>query len=141
MKSCPRSAGASRAVRPVGNSLPDDVILAALKPEATPTIHDSGKDLHYRAAGRVVLRRSSARAAEKHSDAEVLLFETDHLRKINRPVTLRYNFKYYVFTLSDSLPGSVYQIRAVVPATDGGKTSLMEESLTFDRADEPTGKQ
>ena len=82
-----------------------------------------------------------AGAAEKHADAEVLLFETDHLRKINRPVTLRYSFKYYVFTLSDSLPGSVYQIRAVVPATDGGKRSLMEEALTFDRADEPTGKQ
>jgi len=47
----------------------------------------------------------------------------------------------YVFTLSDSLPGSVYQIRAVVPGTEGGKTSLMEEALTFDRADEPTGKQ
>ena len=208
-----------------------------------------------------------ADAAEKHSNAEVLLFETDHLRKITRPVSLRYNFKkegaleegyedsveiritriakdggktvstkflsgkrrrdfppvehavgnpvllyflereiremqrltggqhryfqqrirlaladhaevravtfryrgrqlsgnevriapyrddplksryekyapkYYVFTLSDDLPGSVYQIRAVLPGTDGGKTALMEEMLTFDRASEPAGKQ
>jgi len=42
--------------------------------------------------------------------------------------------KYYVFTLSDQVPGGVYQIRAVVPedgATD--RKPLIDETLTFSK--------
>lgn len=39
--------------------------------------------------------------------------------------------KYYVFVLSPSLPGAVYQIRTVVPGSEGGP--LLEETLTFSR--------
>jgi len=43
--------------------------------------------------------------------------------------------KYYVFTLSDQVPGGVYQIRAVVPdegaAADG--KPLIDETLTFSK--------
>jgi hypothetical protein len=42
--------------------------------------------------------------------------------------------KYYVFTLSDQVPGGVYQIRAVVPdegVADG--KPLIDETLTFSR--------
>lgn len=38
--------------------------------------------------------------------------------------------KYYVFTLSDRVPGGVYQIRAVVPDEGGGKP-VIDETLTF----------
>lgn len=43
--------------------------------------------------------------------------------------------KYYVFILSDEIPGSVYQMRAVVPDEKGEQTAgaLMEETLTFAR--------
>jgi hypothetical protein len=42
----------------------------------------------------------------------------------------KFAHKYYVFALSDAVPGGIYQIRTVVPdaATKG---SLMEETLTF----------
>lgn len=40
--------------------------------------------------------------------------------------------KYYVFTLSDQVPGGVYQIRAVVPGEAGGKP-VIDEMLTFDK--------
>ncbi len=40
--------------------------------------------------------------------------------------------KYYVFTLSDQIPGGVYQIRAVVPDEAAGKP-LIDETLTFDK--------
>lgn len=33
-----------------------------------------------------------SRADDKHSDAEILLFETDHLKKITKPAKLNYNF-------------------------------------------------
>lgn len=42
--------------------------------------------------------------------------------------------KYYVFTLSDQVPGGIYQIRAVVPedgAADG--KPLIDETLTFSK--------
>lgn len=41
--------------------------------------------------------------------------------------------KYYVFVLSDAIPGGVYQVRAVVPDEKVGQTAgaLMEETLTF----------
>lgn len=51
--------------------------------------------------------------------------------------------KYYVFTLSDSVPGTVYQLRSVVPveadpsASDNGSKVLLEEVLTLS-ALEPT---
>ncbi|HEY8553184.1 MAG TPA: hypothetical protein VIL43_01440 [Burkholderiales bacterium] len=40
--------------------------------------------------------------------------------------------KRYVFILSDAIPGSIYQVRTVVP--DGEAGVLIEESLTFQRA-------
>lgn len=41
--------------------------------------------------------------------------------------------KYYVFTLSDQVPGGVYQIRAVVPEEGAGADAkpLIDETLTF----------
>lgn len=44
--------------------------------------------------------------------------------------------KYYVFVLSDDVPGGVYQIRAVVPdeKAAGPSGALMEETLTFAKA-------
>lgn len=40
--------------------------------------------------------------------------------------------KYYVFVLSQQIPGGIYQIRAVTPAADGdAAANLMEEVLTF----------
>lgn len=41
--------------------------------------------------------------------------------------------KYYLFTLSDQVPGGVYQIRAVVPDEAATGKPLIEESLTFSR--------
>lgn len=41
--------------------------------------------------------------------------------------------KYYVFTLSDRIPGGVYQIRTVVPDEAGGGKPLIDETLTFDK--------
>ncbi|HEX7043499.1 MAG TPA: hypothetical protein VF203_02680 [Burkholderiales bacterium] len=40
--------------------------------------------------------------------------------------------KYYVFVLSDAIPGGVYQVRTVVPG--GADGVLMEETLTFQYA-------
>lgn len=40
--------------------------------------------------------------------------------------------KYYLFTLSDQVPGGVYQIRGVVPDDVAGKP-LIDETLTFDK--------
>ena len=37
--------------------------------------------------------------------------------------------KYYVFALSDAVPGGVYQVKTVVPASSG--EPLVEETLTF----------
>ena len=40
--------------------------------------------------------------------------------------------KYYVFTLSDDVPGQVFQVRCVTPDPQaGGKQPLIEETLTF----------
>lgn len=39
--------------------------------------------------------------------------------------------KYYVFTLSDQVPGGVYQIRAIVPGEATGGKPLIDETLTF----------
>jgi hypothetical protein len=41
--------------------------------------------------------------------------------------------KYYLFTLSDQVPGGVYQIRAVVPDDAAGGKLLIDETLTFDK--------
>jgi len=56
---------------------------------------------------------------------------------INDPKNARYSLyagKYYIFTLSDEIPGEVYQVRSVVP--DGktwqeGDQFLTEEVVTF----------
>lgn len=56
---------------------------------------------------------------------------------INDPKNSRYKLyagKYYIFTLSESIPGEIYQVRTVVP--DGeewqeGDPTLMDESITF----------
>jgi hypothetical protein len=57
---------------------------------------------------------------------------------INDPKNARYTLyasKYYIFTLSEEIPGEIYQIRTVVP--DGktwqeGDDVITEEVLTFD---------
>jgi hypothetical protein len=41
--------------------------------------------------------------------------------------------KYYVFTLSDQIPGGVYQIRAVVPDDAVTGKPLIDETLTFSK--------
>jgi hypothetical protein len=41
--------------------------------------------------------------------------------------------KYYLFTLSDQVPGGVYQMRAVVPDDAAGGKPLIDETLTFDK--------
>ncbi|HEY6282139.1 MAG TPA: hypothetical protein VIW72_10195 [Burkholderiales bacterium] len=49
--------------------------------------------------------------------------------------------KYYLFTLSDKIPGEVYQLRSVTPDNQSGGSSkeqpLIEETLTFS----PSGKK
>jgi hypothetical protein len=49
--------------------------------------------------------------------------------------------KYYLFTLSDKIPGEVYQLRSVTPNNQSGGSSkeqpLIEETLTFS----PSGKK
>jgi len=53
----------------------------------------------------------------------------------------RFNAKYYVFTLSEAIPGHIYQLRAVIPdKAAGGKSVLMEESITF-RGAEPLARR
>ncbi len=57
---------------------------------------------------------------------------------INDPKNARYSLysgKYYIFTLSEDIPGEIYQVRTIVP--DGktwqeGDDALTEETLTFD---------
>jgi hypothetical protein len=41
--------------------------------------------------------------------------------------------KYYLFTLSDQVPGGVYQIRAVVPDETSAGKPLIDETLTFSK--------
>lgn len=56
---------------------------------------------------------------------------------INDPKNSRYQLyagKYYIFTLSEEIPGEIYQIKTIVP--DGttwqeGQPALVEESITF----------
>jgi hypothetical protein len=56
---------------------------------------------------------------------------------INDPKNSRYKLyagKYYIFTLSEEIPGEIYQIRTVVPDGDTwqeGDPVLMDESVTF----------
>lgn len=54
----------------------------------------------------------------------------------NKPKFGKMHTKYYVFTLSDQVPGNVYQMRAVVPAEDGAGDAqpLIDETLTFAKA-------
>ena len=57
---------------------------------------------------------------------------------VNDPKNARYTLyasKYYIFTLSESIPGEIYQVRTIVP--DGktwqeGDDVITEEVLTFD---------
>lgn len=59
---------------------------------------------------------------------------------INDPKNSRYKIyanKYYIFTLSESVPGEIYEVRTVVP--DGaewreGEPVLIEERVRFDKA-------
>ena len=43
--------------------------------------------------------------------------------------------KRYVFILSDEVPGTIYQIKSIVPAKKGTKTKepIMEQTLTLER--------
>lgn len=60
---------------------------------------------------------------------------------INDPKNARYKLyanKYYIFTLSEAIPGEIYQVRTVVP--DGktwseGEPALVDESITFESFD------
>lgn len=52
----------------------------------------------------------------------------------------QFKAKYYVFTLSEAIPGHIYQLRAVTPDKPGGKSVLMEETLTF-RTAEPLARR
>lgn len=55
----------------------------------------------------------------------------------NDPKNTRYKLyanKYYIFTLSDDIPGEIYQVRTVVPDGDSwqeGEPVLVDESITF----------
>ena len=51
----------------------------------------------------------------------------------------KYAEKYYLFVLSDKIPGGVYQIRAVIPGSksDSAVPALMEETLTLSRTGDP----
>ncbi|MGH8750915.1 MAG: hypothetical protein ACREUV_04340 [Burkholderiales bacterium] len=42
--------------------------------------------------------------------------------------------KYYVFTFSEDVPGTVYQMRCVTPDPEAGKPPLIEETLTISKA-------
>ena len=56
---------------------------------------------------------------------------------INDPKNKRYKLyagKYYIFTLCESIPGEIYQVRTVVPDGDEwseGEPTLVDESITF----------
>lgn len=53
----------------------------------------------------------------------------------------KYSAKYYVFTLSEAVPGWIYQIRSVIPEKGAGSNRvLMEESIIF-RNVEPLAKR
>lgn len=60
---------------------------------------------------------------------------------INDPKNGRYSLyagKYYIFTMSEEIPGEFYQIRTIVPDGDNwqeGDAVLVEEVLTFNRFD------
>jgi len=57
---------------------------------------------------------------------------------VNDPARSRYEKfaeKYYVFTMSDQIPGGVYQMKGVLNNKDAGDgqvpSALLEETLTF----------
>lgn len=56
---------------------------------------------------------------------------------VNDPKNKRYKLyasKYYIFTMSDEIPGEIYQVRTVVPDGDSwqeGEPVLVDESITF----------
>lgn len=60
---------------------------------------------------------------------------------VNDPKNARYKLyanKYYIFTMSEAIPGEIYQVRTVVP--DGktwseGEPALVDESITFESFD------
>lgn len=69
-------------------------------------------------------------AEVKGQEVKITPFASDALR----PKFEKFADKYYVFTLSDAVPGGVYQMRAVVPpekTTAGAEKPLMEETLTL----------
>lgn len=70
-------------------------------------------------------------AEAKGQEVRITPFAGDPLR----PKFEKFADKYYVFTLSDAVPGGVYQLRAVVPPekTTGAEKPLMEETLTFSK--------
>jgi hypothetical protein len=50
----------------------------------------------------------------------------------------RFAGKRYVFTFSDKVPGSVYQLRATVPGADASaKQAVLDETLTLKSAGAP----
>ncbi|MBI1733310.1 MAG: hypothetical protein HYR49_11170 [Gammaproteobacteria bacterium] len=50
----------------------------------------------------------------------------------------QFTVKRYEFTLSDAVPGTIYQIRTVVPGPGQGDAPLLEERLTLTRVDSGT---
>ena len=61
---------------------------------------------------------------------------------VNDPKNQRYKLyagKYYIFTLSEAIPGEIYQVRTIVPDGDTwqeGEAALVDESITFVGFDE-----
>ncbi len=57
---------------------------------------------------------------------------------INDPKNARYKLyasKYYIFTLSEDIPGEIYEVRTIVPDGDTwqeGQAALVDESITFE---------
>ncbi len=48
--------------------------------------------------------------------------------------------KYYVFTLSEAVPGGIYRLRSVVPADDPSGPPRIEEVLTFEELTHRTAR-
>lgn len=89
------------------------------------------------------IRWAMAEGADKkeveveYDGKKVKAFEYTIQPYVDDPKNSRYKLyagKYYIFTLSEEIPGEIYQIRTIVP--DGtrweeGQTALVEESVTF----------
>jgi hypothetical protein len=68
---------------------------------------------------------------DKEYQGEKVYF-SPYLNDPHRPKFEKYAEKYYEFIFSDDIPGSLYQIKTVIPDMSGeNKEPLIQESLTF----------